>query len=105
MGLPLFGVIHIPNDGATPPLAIVANGAALHLKGTTEKGYEMTLDAGAAFTANLEASVDGNRWEVLAAVATAQGAIAAYYNFIRVAVSAPGAVGPTTTVRFAGKER
>lgn len=105
MGMPLFGVIVVPNDGAAPPLAIVANSAAFHMKGTTEKGYEMTLDAGAAFVANLEASVDGHRWEVLAAVATAQGAIAAHYNFVRVAVSAPGALGATTAVRVAGKER
>lgn len=108
MGMPYAFVIPIPNDAAVPPAVLQAtlgNGAAVHLCACEALGYDMKLDAAATWTGNLEASVDGSVWTVIAAVATAQGALGEHYHFARVAVTGAGNYGDSTLVRIAGKDR
>lgn len=70
----------------------------------SEKGYDFIFGAGAAFTANLEASVSGANWVVVAALgASGQGAIAEQYNLVRVNISGSGALGTGTELIISGK--
>jgi hypothetical protein len=108
MGMPYAWVLPIPNDAAVPPAvlqATLANGAAVHLCACEALGYDIELDAAATWTGNLEASVDGAVWTVIAAIATAQGALGEHYHYARVAVTGAGDYGDDTLVRIFGKDR
>jgi hypothetical protein len=109
MSHPFFAILDIPCDVPVPPAvrqALVADGVDTWFSGATDKGYDVFLDALAGFTADLEVSVDGNRWEALVSpLVTGQGAIDAHYNFVRVRVTAAGDYGDDTIVRVAGKDR
>lgn len=104
----IYGLLDIPADVPVAPAvkqALAGNGAAFHFGGATDKGYDVVLDGAAAFTADLEVSVDGHRWEVFVSpIVAGQGAIDAHYNFARIAVTAPGDYGDDTFVSVAGKE-
>lgn len=109
MGMPYAWQLDIPNDAPVVPPAVLqatlGNGTPSHLEAAEALGYDMTLDGAATWTGNLEASVDGTVWTVIAAVATAQGALGEHYQYARVAVTAPGDYGDTTSVRVFGKDR
>lgn len=109
MSHPLYGLLEIPCDVPVLPAvkqAVTGNGATFHFEGATDKGYDIYLDAAAAFTAQLEVSVDGKRWEALVSpIVTGQGAIDAHYNFARIVVSVAGDYGDDTVAMVAGKER
>lgn len=104
-----FAILDIPSDVPVPPAvrqALVGEGVDTWFGGATEKGYDVFLDAAAAFAADLEVSVDGHRWETLVSpIVTGQGSIDAHFNFVRVNVTAGGDYGDSTIVRVAGKER
>lgn len=109
MSHPLYGLLAIPADVPVPPAvkqALAGSGADFHMEGTTDKGYDIVLDAAATFVADLEVSVDSKRWETLVSpIVTGQGAIDAHFNFARVTVTAPGVYGDATQAMVAGKER
>lgn len=70
----------------------------------TDKGYDFVRHVGAAFVGNLEASVTGQNWTtVVSLAASAQGAIAAHYNWARIAIGTGGVLGATTILKVAGK--
>lgn len=70
-----------------------------------EKGYDFTRDAGAGFTAAIEGSVGNGQWTSLVNLAASgQGTLAAHYNWMRINVSAGGALGASTRLIIAGKE-
>lgn len=105
MSFPETKNVEIPNDGAAPPLAIVAIGPQVDLAqlAPTSKGYDLLRDPGAGFTANLEGSVTGRTWTVIVGLgASGQGAIPGHFNYVRANVSAGGALGATTDLRVAG---
>lgn len=98
MGMPRTERIVIP---------AVAGGAStvINCQGWWAKGYALTRDAGAGFTAALEGSVGGTTWANIANLnATGQGAITEIYNFLRVNVTVAGALGATTALLVTGKE-
>ena len=109
MGMQFFQLVALPNDApvVAPAVvqALVGQSAEVHFGGLTDKGYDIVKDPAATFTANLEVSVDGRAWDMLAALATGQGAISAYYNFARINVTHAGDLGTTTAVQVAGKAR
>lgn len=109
MGMPFSSLVTIPNDApATPPAvvqAVVAEGDSVHLGGHEALGYDIELDGAAGFTADLEASVDGRVWTVIAAIATGDGALGEHYQYARVNVSVDGDLGDDTRVRVFGKAR
>jgi len=83
---------------------IVAVNTAIDISGVDNVGYEANIGAGAGFTANLEASVNGNVWTVITALgSSAQGALGDHYNFARVNVSVQGA-SDSSTVWICGRE-
>jgi hypothetical protein len=83
----------------------VANGAAIDLSGVTDKGFDFLRDGAAGFTAVLEGSVAGMNWTTIDGLAaTAQGAIPAQYNYVRIRGTVQGAKGATTALKVAGKE-
>jgi hypothetical protein len=78
-------------------------GAVVDISQCIQKGYDYTRDPGAAFTANLEASVTGQVWTVIAALAASgQGAIAAHYNYVRTNCTVQGLKGDLTRLVIAG---
>jgi len=67
------------------------------------KGYDFIRGAGAGFTAQLEASVSGENWtNILALAGSGQGTIAAHYNYVRVNVTVAGALGTGTVLKVGG---
>jgi len=101
MGMPNAAQLEIPNDGAGN--AIVGVGAEVQASDLVA-GYDYIRDGGAAFTANLEGSVNRRNWTtVVALAASGQGSVGSHYNFLRVKVSAPGALGATTELWYHGK--
>lgn len=108
MGMPYSWMLPIPNDGAVLPAvlqATIGNGTAVNLCACEALGYDIEMDAAATWTGNLEASVDGTVWTVIAAVATAQAALGDHYQYARVAVTGAGDYGDATRVRIFGKDR
>jgi hypothetical protein len=80
-------------------------GPVVSLTGVIDKGYDFVRGAGAAFTAVLEGSVAGLSWTTIANLnASAQAAIGAHFNYVRINGSAEGALGTGTVCRVAGKE-
>jgi len=78
--------------------------AEVNVSQLSDKGYDFIRDVGAAFTAVLEGSVSGKNWtSVTTLAASGQGTVAAQYNFLRVKVSAAGALGATTVLLIGGK--
>jgi hypothetical protein len=105
MSFPETVQIQIPNDGAVPPLAVAAIGPEVRIDQLApgSKGYDFVRDPGAAFTANLEGSVNGRHWDVVVGLAASgQGAIPTHLNLLRANVSIGGALGATTDLRGAG---
>lgn len=103
MSFPETMNLEIPNDGLGN--AVVGSGTPVSLAQLApgSKGYDFLRDPGAGFTANLEGSVTGRTWTVVVALAASgQGAVAGHYNYARVTVSVPGALGATTDLRAAG---
>jgi hypothetical protein len=67
--------------GGTP---VDGAGDAVKLYAQTGKGYEIQDSSLTAGTKNLEGSVCGNVWTIIAAISgDAQGAISDHYHFIR----------------------
>lgn len=94
----------VPFPGAAT--VTVGTGAVVDIKQLHDKGFTYVKGSGAAFTAVLEASVSGDLWtEIDDMDASAQGAIAAQYNYVRINCSAQGALGTGTKVRVTGKEQ
>jgi hypothetical protein len=90
-------------ENLMPMICDVASGARVDLSQCIQKGYDYIRDGGATFTANLEASVSGQVWTVIAALAASgQGAIAAHYNYVRTNCTVAGAKGATTKLIVAG---
>lgn len=103
MSFPETMNLEIPNDGLGN--AVVGSGPEVSLAQLApgSKGYDFLRDGGAAFAGNLEGSVTGRTWTtVVALAASGQGAISGHYNYARVTVTAPGALGATTDLRVAG---
>jgi hypothetical protein len=74
------------------------------LRQWTDKGFDLIRDVGAAFVGNLEGSVAGQNWTTISSLAaSAQGAIAAQYNWVRVTIGTGGTLGATTILKVAGK--
>ena len=110
MGAPRFFPLTVPNDAPVIPPAVVqamvAASTPVSLAGAVGLGYEIVLDPGAAFTADLEASVNGiDNWTIIAALATGQGAIDDRYQYARINVIVAGDLGATTSVLIGGKDR
>ena len=83
--------LSIAEDGTGTDFTVAVN-PAIDISGVDNVGYEASIGAGAGFTANLEASVNGNVWTVITALgSSAQGALGDHYNFARVNVSVQGA--------------
>lgn len=80
-------------------------GPIASLAGVTDKGYDYVRGAGAGFTAVLEGSVAGLAWTTIVNLnVSAQGAIPAHFNYVRINASAEGLLGTGTVCRVAGKE-
>ena len=74
------------------------------LSQVTDKGYSYSQGVGKAFTGALEASVAGDLWTSIDALgASAQGSIAAHYNYVRLNITAKGVPGTNTRIVLAGK--
>lgn len=81
------------------------NGTVLDISQLAQAGFDFIRDPGAGFTAALEASVAGLNWTSIDALAaSAQGTIAAHYNYVRINASATGAKGATTRLKIGGRE-
>lgn len=104
MSFPENMFVEIPNDGAAPPMALLAIGDEVNVNQMSDKGYDYVRDPGAGFTAVLEGSVSRRNWSTIVALAaSAQGAVPAQYNFVRVNVTVGGALGATTELMVGGK--
>lgn len=69
-----------------------------------DKAIEYVKGTGAAYTANLEASVARGVWTVITALdASKVETIAGHFNFVRVNCSVAGALGTGTALMVAGK--
>lgn len=94
-------VVPFPGDETVTETA----GTVVDIKQLTEKGFSYVKGAGAGFGASLEGSVSGAVWtEIDGLSATAQGAIASHYNYVRINGTTEGALGTGTVVRVTGKE-
>jgi len=103
MAMPEMRLMQFPLDALGTTVQAVP-GPVFDARQLTDKGYDYTRDAGAAFTANLEGSVSGDNWTVIVALAASgQGAVGAQYNYLRVNCSVAGALGATTRLVAAGK--
>lgn len=95
-------IVPFPGDATVT----VAAGDVVDVKQLTDKGFSYVKGAGAGFTASLEGSVSGAVWtEIDDLSATAQGAVAAQYNYVRVNATGGGALGTGTQIRVTGKEQ
>ena len=73
------------NHLGTPAVPTNGNGPAVELRAQSGKGYEIIDSTLAAATKNVEVSVCGNYWTVLAAISgSAHGAIADQFHFVRI---------------------
>lgn len=103
MSMPELRLMGFPLD-ALGTTVEARTGTVVDARQLTDKGYDYTRDAGAAFTATLEGSVSGDNWTlVVALAASGQGAVAAQYNYLRVNCTVAGALGATTRLVAAGK--
>lgn len=103
MSMPEMRLVEFPLDALGTGVEARV-GEQFDVSQLSDKGYDYTRDAGAAFTANLEGSVSGDNWTVIVALAASgQGAVGAQYNYIRVNCSVAGALGATTRLVSAGK--
>lgn len=103
MAMPEMRLMEFPLD-ALGTTVEARPGPAFDAAQMTDKGFDFTRDPAAAFTANLEGSVSGENWTLVSALAaSAQGAVGAQYNYLRVNCSVAGALGGTTRLVAAGK--
>ena len=81
-----------------------ATHAVIDVSDLQDKAIDYAKGAGAAFTANLEASVAQKNWTVITALdASKVETIAGHFNFVRVNCSVAGAIGTGTELMIAGK--
>ena len=82
---------------------VVAEGAEMNVGQLTDKGFDFIRGGAAAFTAALEGSVTGLQWTAIQNLnASAQGSIAAQYNYVRVKCTVAGALDDSE-LKVAGK--
>ena len=71
----------------TPAVPVDGTGEMVELRAATGKGYEIDDSTLAATIKNLEGSVCGNVWTVIAAInGDAQAAIADHYHYVRIVI-------------------
>ncbi len=104
MAFPEIRNLDLNEDPATPGTALVGNGDIMDVRQMSEKGYEINRGLSAVFAGNIEGSVSGTIWTVISAIgASAQGAIAAQYNYVRLTVGTGGLIGADSHIKIAGK--
>lgn len=102
MSFPEIRNLDWPVDAAGTAL-VVGAGAQHDVRQLTDKGYDYTRGALSTHTSNLEGSVSGENWTVIAALgASAQGAIPDHYNYVRIDCTGAG-VYDSDVLRAAGK--
>jgi len=98
---PFEVLVEIPNDGAGN--AVVGIGPEVRIDQLTNKGYDAVIGAGKAFTGELQGTVAGGKWTAIDALAaTADGAVGAHYQRVRVQVTVVGLLGTGTRVKVTG---
>ena len=82
----------------------VGVGEAIDLSQCINKGFDFIGDALLTFVGQLDGSVGGQNWTLIANLAAAdqQGAIPAQYNYVRVRCTVLGVKGVTTRLNVAG---
>jgi len=89
-------------DPANPGDALVGSGAVMDVAQMSEKGYEIVRGVGAAIAGNIEGSVAGGAWTVIASIAaSAQGVVPVHYNKVRLTLGTGGAIN--TVIKICGK--
>jgi hypothetical protein len=100
MGMPNGFELVIPNDGAGN--AIV--GEKVYGISDLVCAFDFVKGAGMTFTGALEASVGGNTWTSIDALAaTTDGTIGNHYQLIRIKVTGAGVIGTGTELWYRGK--
>jgi hypothetical protein len=100
-----FKAFHVPEIAASGGNA-VATTYTFDVGQFRDKGFDFRRDAGDAWTGSLDGSVAGINWtQINNLTASAQGAIADHYNYVRLIITVTGAINLAVTVlKIAGKE-